>query len=173
MHRLYETLQNPHVELRVNCYSHVQRYTKCYIIHNFSKPRVDFVDTLYVCLVIMEFEWDEQKNFQSFVVICRKPHVASSICLRATIFQNPEWTLWTHCMFVSWYWNLNKIKKNFRSFAVICRNPHVASSICLRATIFQSPEWTLWTHLHRLDFSRIRKPCIITNPENNIKIISF
>jgi hypothetical protein len=37
------------------------------------------------------------KNFQSFAVICRKPHVASSICLRATIFQNPEWTLWTHC----------------------------------------------------------------------------
>jgi hypothetical protein len=26
----------------------------------------------------------------------RKQHVASSICLRATIFQNPEWTLWTH-----------------------------------------------------------------------------
>jgi hypothetical protein len=25
----------------------------------------------------------------------RKPHVASPICLRATIFQNPEWTLWT------------------------------------------------------------------------------
>jgi hypothetical protein len=61
--------------------------------HNFSKPRLDFVDTLYVCLVIMEFEWD-QKNFQSFAVICRKPHVSSSICLRATIFQNPEWTLW-------------------------------------------------------------------------------
>jgi hypothetical protein len=47
VHRLYEALQNPHVELRVNCYSHVQRYTKCYIIHNFSEPRVDFVDTLY------------------------------------------------------------------------------------------------------------------------------
>jgi hypothetical protein len=29
---------------------------------------------------------------------CRKPHVASSICLRATIFQNPEWALWTHCI---------------------------------------------------------------------------
>jgi hypothetical protein len=40
------------------------------------------------------------KNFQSFTVICRKPHVASSICLRATIFQNPEGTLWTHCNFV-------------------------------------------------------------------------
>jgi hypothetical protein len=37
------------------------------------------------------------KNFQSFTVICRKPHVASSICLRAKIFQNPEETLWTHC----------------------------------------------------------------------------
>jgi hypothetical protein len=36
------------MELRVNCYSHVQRYTKFYIIHNFSKPRVDFVDTLYI-----------------------------------------------------------------------------------------------------------------------------
>jgi hypothetical protein len=31
-------------------------------------------------------------------VACRKPHVASSICLRATIFQNPEWTLWTRCI---------------------------------------------------------------------------
>jgi hypothetical protein len=39
-----------------------------------------------------------KKNFQSVAVICRKPHVASSICLRATIFQNPEWTLWTHCI---------------------------------------------------------------------------
>jgi hypothetical protein len=38
------------------------------------------------------------KNFQSFTVICRKPHVASSICLRATNFQNPEGTLWTHCI---------------------------------------------------------------------------
>jgi hypothetical protein len=39
------------------------------------------------------------KNFQSFTVICRKPHVAGSICLRAKIFQNPEGTLWTHCIF--------------------------------------------------------------------------
>jgi hypothetical protein len=31
-------------------------------------------------------------------MICRKPHVASSICLRATIFQNPEGTLWTQCI---------------------------------------------------------------------------
>jgi hypothetical protein len=31
-----------------------------------------------------------RKNFQSSTVICRKPHVASSICLRATIFQNPK-----------------------------------------------------------------------------------
>jgi hypothetical protein len=28
-----------------------------------------------------------------------KLYVASSICLRATIFQNPEWTLWTHCTY--------------------------------------------------------------------------
>jgi hypothetical protein len=41
-----------------------------------------------------------KKNFQSFTVICRKLHVASSICLRATIFQNPEGTLWTHCMYI-------------------------------------------------------------------------
>jgi hypothetical protein len=40
----------------------------------------------------------KKENFQSFAVICRKPHVASSICLRARIFQNPEWTLWTHCI---------------------------------------------------------------------------
>jgi hypothetical protein len=39
------------------------------------------------------------KNFQSFTMICRKPHVACSICLHATIFQNPEGTLWTHCIF--------------------------------------------------------------------------
>jgi hypothetical protein len=29
-------------------------------------------------------------------MIYRKPHVASPICLRVTIFQNPEGTLWTH-----------------------------------------------------------------------------
>jgi hypothetical protein len=40
-----------------------------------------------------------KKNFQSFTVVCRKPHVASSICLRATVFQNPEGILWTHCIF--------------------------------------------------------------------------
>jgi hypothetical protein len=30
------------------------------------------------------------------MMICQKPHVDSSICLRATIFQKPEGTLWTH-----------------------------------------------------------------------------
>jgi hypothetical protein len=39
----------------------------------------------------------EKKNFRSFNIICRKPHMASSICLRGTILQNPEGTLWTHC----------------------------------------------------------------------------
>jgi hypothetical protein len=42
--------------------------------------------------------WQQRENFQSFTMICGKSHVASSICLRATIFQNPEGTLWTHCM---------------------------------------------------------------------------
>jgi hypothetical protein len=37
-------------------------------------------------------------NFQSFTVICRKPHMASSNFLGATIFQNPEGTLWPHCI---------------------------------------------------------------------------
>jgi hypothetical protein len=41
------------------------------------------------------------KNFRTFTMICRKPHVASSICLRATIFQNPEGTLWTDCVYSS------------------------------------------------------------------------
>jgi hypothetical protein len=41
------------------------------------------------------------KNFQSFTVIFRKLHVASSICLRATIFQNPEGTLWTRCIWLT------------------------------------------------------------------------
>jgi hypothetical protein len=31
-------------------------------------------------------------------MICRKPHVASSICLRFIIFQNTEGNLWTHCI---------------------------------------------------------------------------
>jgi hypothetical protein len=39
------------------------------------------------------------KNFQSFNMICRKLHMASSICLNATIFQNPEGTLRIHYMF--------------------------------------------------------------------------
>jgi hypothetical protein len=42
-----------------------------------------------------------KENFQSFTMICRKPHVAISICLRATIFENPEGTLWTHCKLVT------------------------------------------------------------------------
>jgi hypothetical protein len=33
-------------------------------------------------------------------MICRKPHMASSMCLRATIFQKPEGTLWTNCIFM-------------------------------------------------------------------------
>jgi hypothetical protein len=37
------------------------------------------------------------KKLQSFTMICRRPHMAISICLRATIFQNPEGTLWIHC----------------------------------------------------------------------------
>jgi hypothetical protein len=57
----------------------------------------------------MESEWDK-KNFQSFAVICRKPHVASSICLRATIFQNPEWTLWTLCLVIMEFeWDQKKL----------------------------------------------------------------
>jgi hypothetical protein len=36
------------------------------------------------------FHLSAQKNFQSFAVIWRKLNVASSICLRAAIFQNPE-----------------------------------------------------------------------------------
>jgi hypothetical protein len=35
--------------------------------------------------------------------------IASSICLRATIFQNPEGTLWIHCIFRIW-WSLWNIK---------------------------------------------------------------
>jgi hypothetical protein len=35
----------------------------------------------------------ELQDFKSFTMICRKPNVASSICLRATIFQIPEGTL--------------------------------------------------------------------------------
>ncbi|PNF41594.1 hypothetical protein B7P43_G11562 [Cryptotermes secundus] len=35
---------------------------------------------------------------ESFTMICHKPHVASSICLRDTIIQNPDGTLWTHCI---------------------------------------------------------------------------
>jgi hypothetical protein len=44
------------------------------------------------------------KHYQSFTMICRKPHVASSICLRATIFQNPEGTLWTCCIYRHTYY---------------------------------------------------------------------
>jgi hypothetical protein len=45
----------------------------------------------------------QQKNFQSFTMICRKPHMASSICLHATSFQNPVGTLWTHCTSPQWH----------------------------------------------------------------------
>jgi hypothetical protein len=38
--------------------------------------------------------------------------VASSICLRATIFQNPEWTLWTNCIFL--YAEILRIYRDYR-----------------------------------------------------------
>jgi hypothetical protein len=38
----------------------------------------------------------EEKYFQNFTMICRKPYVASPISFRATIFQTPEGTLWTY-----------------------------------------------------------------------------
>jgi hypothetical protein len=57
-----------------------------------------------------------KKNFLSFTVIYRKPHVASSICLRATIFKKPEGTLWTHCMLCAW-----SIPLSFQwEFTVVC-----------------------------------------------------
>jgi hypothetical protein len=40
------------------------------------------------------------KTFQSFTMNCREQYVASSIFSRATIFQNPEGTLWTHGTFL-------------------------------------------------------------------------
>jgi hypothetical protein len=49
-------------------------------------------------LQVIKSSVGRKKHFQIFTVICVKPHVASSICLRATIFQIPEGTLWTHCM---------------------------------------------------------------------------
>jgi hypothetical protein len=39
------------------------------------------------------------KKLPDFHYNLPQTHVASSICLRATIFQNPEGTLWTHCMY--------------------------------------------------------------------------
>jgi hypothetical protein len=52
------------------------------------------------------------KKFQSFTMICHKPHVASSICLRTTIFQNLEGTLWTHCTTPDLLYRLRKIMIN-------------------------------------------------------------
>jgi hypothetical protein len=46
----------------------------------------------------MPFLGGKKNNFQSFTIICRKPHAASTIFLRVTIFQNPEGTLWTYCI---------------------------------------------------------------------------
>jgi hypothetical protein len=37
-----------------------------------------------------------KRKLPEFTIICRKPHMASSICLRAISFQTPEGTLWTH-----------------------------------------------------------------------------
>jgi hypothetical protein len=43
------------------------------------------------------------KKLQDFIMICRKSHMPSSMFLRATIFQNPEGTLWTYCIRKSRY----------------------------------------------------------------------
>ncbi|PNF37690.1 hypothetical protein B7P43_G11716, partial [Cryptotermes secundus] len=35
-------------------------------------------------------------HIEMFTMICRKPHVASSVSSRNTIFQNPDATSWTY-----------------------------------------------------------------------------
>jgi hypothetical protein len=55
---------------------------------------------------------------------CRKPHVASSICLRATIFQNSEGPLWINCISsvtVSW-WLINYTASDYHSNELLSVN---------------------------------------------------
>jgi hypothetical protein len=43
--------------------------------------------------------WQTRQLYKYSVSTKSLRHVASSICLRSTIFQNPEGILWTHCTF--------------------------------------------------------------------------
>jgi hypothetical protein len=62
----------------------------------------------------------------------RKPHVASSICLGATIFQNPEWALCT--------------LYNFLTFILVKMYPHHIACInrCGRQQVFLGAWWKLF-----------------------------
>jgi hypothetical protein len=70
-------------------------------------------------------------------MICRKMHMTRSICLRATIFQNPEGTLWTHCRIENTEWsdreqiltsNPTPDRYNSELFRVLCDNVFVILS---------------------------------------------
>jgi hypothetical protein len=54
-------------------------------------------DMLHKTLQKLEYRLDIICAIKGLAVICCKPHVGSSICLRAKICQNPKLTLWTHC----------------------------------------------------------------------------
>jgi hypothetical protein len=78
-----------------------RRYSSsCHVLWSMSAGTAEIAFLIRVFRSSRHLLAAKKKNFQSFTVICRKPHVASSICLRATIFQNPEGTLWTHCIFI-------------------------------------------------------------------------
>jgi hypothetical protein len=85
-----ETLEDPHLECDLG-------YSSGHAPQNMARARISSGRSLCYQGSPHRGLLRSVKNFQSFTVICRKPHMASSICLRTTILQNPEGTLWTHC----------------------------------------------------------------------------
>jgi hypothetical protein len=81
-------------------WSTVSRYSSGYAPQNMTRARISSGRYPWYQGIPHRGLLRSVENFQSFAIIWRKPHVASSICLRATIFQNPEWTLWTHYIFL-------------------------------------------------------------------------
>jgi hypothetical protein len=66
------------------------------------------------------------KNFQNLCMICPKPHVAISICLRATIFQTPKW-LYGHTVYqMNIIEDVNRI---VRAINTVQRRPLLNSAI--------------------------------------------
>jgi hypothetical protein len=99
VHRLYEALQNPHVELRVNCYSHVQGYTKCYIGTNFQKPEWTLwthctkLHIVEICQVTSATTGGKVCTSEEMCLVCCNVHLQHEILLKLLAMHLQYWLI--------------------------------------------------------------------------------